>query len=98
MMRTKNLERQVEFDLTLYVSGASPNSLKAINNIQCIVEEKLKGRYSLNIVDIYQDKSAAASEQIVALPMLVKKSPLPEKRLIGDMSDTHKVLRGLGIE
>jgi circadian clock protein KaiB len=97
-MRSKNKETQVEFELTLYVSGASPNSLKAISNIQCIVEEKLKGRYSLNIVDIYQDKSAAVAEQVVALPMLVKRFPLPEKRLIGDMSDTHKVLRGLGIE
>jgi circadian clock protein KaiB len=97
-MRQKSPEKEVEFDLTLYVSGASPNSLKAINNIQCIVEEKLKGRYNLKIIDIYQDKSAAVAEQIVALPMLVKKSPLPEKRLIGDMSDTKKVLRGLGLE
>jgi circadian clock protein KaiB len=97
-MRPKTSEKEFEFELTLYVSGASPNSLKAINNIQCIVEEKLKGRYSLRIIDIYQDKSAAVAEQIVALPMLVKKSPLPEKRLIGDMSDTQKVLRGLGLE
>jgi circadian clock protein KaiB len=97
-MRPKTSEKEFEFELTLYVSGASPNSLKAINNIQCIVEEKLKGRYSLRIIDIYQDKSAAVAEQIVALPMLIKRSPLPERRLIGDMSDTHKVLRGLGLE
>jgi circadian clock protein KaiB len=97
-MRSKSAEKEIEFELTLYVSGASPNSLKAINNIQCIVEEKLKGRYNLQIIDIYQDKSAAVAEQIVALPMLIKRSPLPERRLIGDMSDTHKVLRGLGLE
>lgn len=83
--------------LKLFVSGASPNSVRAINNIQTILETYLKNKYKLSIVDIYQEKSLAQQEQIIALPLLVKKFPLPERRLIGDMSDTAKVLDHLGI-
>jgi hypothetical protein len=57
----------------------------------------LKGKYSLEIIDVYQQAAIAEKEQIIALPLLVKTHPLPERRLIGDMSDTAKVLRGLGI-
>lgn len=85
-----------KYILKLFVSGASRNSVRAINNLQQILNEHLKDRYSLSIIDLYQEEKLAHDEQIVALPLLVKKFPLPEKRLIGDMSNTEKVLKGLG--
>jgi len=92
-------KKQKEFDyiLKLFVSGSSPNSIRAINNLQRILDTHLTGRYSLSIIDLHQDKALAETEQIIALPLLIKKHPLPERRLIGDMSDTQKVLNGLGI-
>lgn len=85
------------FVLRLYVAGASPNSTRAIVNLREICERHLKGNYRLQIIDVYQDKSLAAQQQLLALPLLVKISPYPERKLIGDMSDTAKVLHGLGI-
>ncbi len=86
------------YKLRLFVTGASPNSLRAITNIKVFCENNLKGKYELEIIDIYQQPLIAQKEQIVALPMLLKKFPLPERKLIGDMSDTEKVFRGLGLE
>ncbi len=83
--------------LRMYVTGASPNSAKAISNIKNICEVHLKGMYNLEIIDIYQQPLIAQKEQVIALPMLVKSTPLPLKRLIGDMSDTKKVLSALGL-
>ena len=85
------------YQLKLYITGASPNSAKAVNNIKNICEKFLKDRYQLEIIDIYQQPLLAASQQIIALPLLIKSSPLPAKRLIGNMSDVDKVLRGLDI-
>lgn len=96
-MEAKTQHGVHEYELKLFVSGASPNSLKAINNIQRIMETHASGNYNLQIIDVYQEKSMAQTEQIVALPLLVRKSPLPERRLIGDMSNESKVLLGLGI-
>lgn len=92
-----NKKQRAKYVLKLFVSGASPNSVRAINNIQKVLENHLAGKYSLNIIDLYQDKTTAEKEQIIAVPLLIKKHPLPERRLIGDMSDTKKVLDGLGI-
>ena len=85
------------FVLRLYVTGASLNSLRAISNLKQICESHIKGNYSLEIIDVYQQKDIAESEQLIALPLLIKTFPLPERRLIGDMSDSKKVLRGLGL-
>jgi circadian clock protein KaiB len=95
-MKANNQHAEKDYDLKLFISGASPNSIRAINNIQRILETHLSGRYNLQIVDVYQEKSVAQREQIVALPMLVRKHPLPERRLIGDMSNEAKVIDGLG--
>jgi len=84
--------------LRLYIAGASPNSVKAINNLRIICETHLKGRYSLDIIDVYQRPLIAKDEQVVALPLLIKTSPLPIRRLIGNMSDTEKVLKGLSLD
>jgi len=86
-----------EYVLRLFITGATPNSLRAVSNIRQFCEEHLKGRYSLEIIDVYQQGEMAKKEQLVALPMLLKKHPLPEKRLVGDLSDTQKVLKGLGL-
>jgi len=91
------LSNKVEYVLKLFISGASPNSVKAIDNLKKILEEHIQYKYTLEVIDVYQDASLAQKEQIIALPLLIKKQPLPERKLIGDMSDTAKVLLGLGI-
>lgn len=83
--------------MRLFVTGASPNSMRAIANIRKICEQKLEGRYQLEIIDVYQQPRIAETEQIIALPLLIRKFPFPEKRLIGDLSDTEKVIKGLEI-
>ena len=85
------------FVLRLYITGASPNSLRAVENLRLLCEIHLKGKYSLEVIDVYQQAAITEEEQIIALPLLIKTHPLPQRRLIGDMSDTEKVLRGLGI-
>ena len=85
------------YRLRLFVTGATPNSTRAISNLTEFCDTYLKGRYELEIVDVYQQPHMAEREQIIALPMLIKKSPLPKRRLIGDMSDTDKVLKGLNL-
>ena len=83
--------------LRLYITGASPNSVKAISNLKEICEEYLKNNYSLEIIDVYQQAALAKEEQLIALPLLVKQFPLPERRLVGDLSRKEKVLKGLGL-
>jgi circadian clock protein KaiB len=83
--------------LRLFITGASANSRRAVINLKDICEKYIKDNYSLEIVDVHQQKSIAAKEQLVALPLLIKISPSPERRLIGDLSDTVRVLKGLGI-
>ena len=87
----------VEYVLRLFITGATPNSVRAVTNIKQICEDHLKGRYSLEIIDVYQQVGIAEQEQLIALPLLIKKTPLPERRMIGDLSDTGKVLKGLGL-
>jgi len=96
-MEIDNKTDMPEYVLTLFVSGASVNSVKAINNLQKILEKYVRGRHSLKIIDVHQERALAEHEQIIALPLLIKKLPLPERRLIGNMSDTEKVLNGLGL-
>lgn len=84
--------------LRLFITGASPNSTRAISNLKSICEEYLQGRYELEIIDVYQQPLIAEREQLIALPLLIKKAPGIERRLIGDMSNKEKVLKGLGIE
>lgn len=84
-----------KYILRLFVTGILPNSARAVVNINALCEKYLKGRYELEIIDIYQQPALALAEDIIAIPVLIKKSPLPEERLIGDLSDTEKVLKGL---
>ncbi len=71
--------------------------MRAITNLKDICDKYLQDKYSLEIIDVYKDVLIAKQEQIIALPLLVKKFPLPERRLIGDLSDTGKVLKMFGI-
>jgi circadian clock protein KaiB len=87
-----------KFVLKLYVSGITPRSTRAIENIRKICEENLAGRYELEIVDIFQQPEAARQEQIIAAPTLIKKLPLPLRKFIGDLSDTEKILVGLQVK
>ncbi|MCF2445432.1 circadian clock KaiB family protein [Dyadobacter sp. CY345] len=86
-----------KYVLRLFITGASTNSVRAISNIKQICEEYIADRYTLEIIDVYQQKEVAEREQLIALPLLIKSFPLPERRLIGDMSDTKRVLNGLGL-
>jgi circadian clock protein KaiB len=90
-------EETFEYVLRLYITGATPNSIRAVTNIKLICEEHLKGRYSLEIIDVYQEVKIAEEEQLVALPLLIKRHPSPVRRMIGDLSNTEKVLKGLGL-
>jgi circadian clock protein KaiB len=91
-------EEPGKYVLRLYVSGTTPNSQRAIDNIRKICEEHLQNRYELEIIDIYQQPALARDGQIVAAPTLIKKLPLPLRRFIGDMSKTEKILIGLDLE
>ncbi len=86
-----------KYILKLYIAGLSPRSERAITNIKKICETHLKGRYELQVIDLYQYPKLAKGEQIVAVPTLVKKLPLPLRKIIGDMSDEDKVLVGLDL-
>jgi len=86
-----------EYVLRLYVSGMTPNSVQAIENVRKICEEHLEGRYQLEIVDIYQQPIFAKEGQIVAAPTLVKELPPPLRKFIGNLSQTEKILLGLDI-
>lgn len=83
--------------LHLYITGASPNSIRAVENIKVLCEKYLANTYELEVIDIHQQPKRAQEEDIIALPLLIKKAPGKERRLIGDMSNTNKVLRGLGL-
>ena len=86
-----------EYMLRLFITGASPNSIRAVENLKALCEEHLAGRYKLEIIDIHQQRELAENENVIALPLLIKKYPGPERRMIGDMSDTARVLKGLGL-
>ena len=83
--------------LRLYVTGMTARSARAVKNLQSICDEYLEGRYDLEVVDIYQQPVLTRGEQIIAAPTLIKKLPLPMRRIIGDMSNRERVLLGLDL-
>jgi circadian clock protein KaiB len=84
-----------KYVLKLYVAGMTPGSVRAIANAKQICEEYLVGCYLLEVVDLYQQPLMAREEQITAVPALIKILPLPSRRVVGDLSDTQRVLQGL---
>jgi circadian clock protein KaiB len=87
----------VQYVLKLYVSGSTPRSVKAIQNIKKICDEYLTDRYDLEVIDIYQRPLLAKGEQIIAVPTLIKKLPSPLRTFIGDLSTVDRILLGLDI-
>ncbi|MBW6500030.1 MAG: circadian clock KaiB family protein [Bacteroidales bacterium] len=83
--------------LRLYVAGESPKALTAYANLKKICQEQLKGRYSIEIIDLLENPQLGAEYQILALPTLVRKLPVPVRKIIGDLSNTERVLVGLDI-
>ena len=90
------LEQQ-HYCLRLYIAGTTPRSTKALQRIKSICETYLQGRYDLEVIDVYQSSEQMHLDNIVAIPTLIKQLPLPLQRMIGDLSDTEKVLFGLDI-
>lgn len=87
-----------QYVLKLYVAGQSPKSVNAIANINKICEENLHGCYELKVIDLYQQPQLAQGDQIIAVPTLIRDPPPPLRRIIGDLSDTGRVLVGLDIQ
>jgi circadian clock protein KaiB len=85
-----------KYVLDLYIAGMTPRSMAAVHNLRDICEKNLADRCQLKIIDIYQDPSTAKEHQIVAVPTLIKRLPLPQRRFIGDMSKTDRILSQLG--
>lgn len=86
-----------QYVLRLYVSGATPRSAEAIANLRDICETHLKGRFDLQVIDIYQQPELVRDQQIIAAPTLIKQLPLPLRRLVGDLSKEERVLVGLDL-
>lgn len=86
------------FRFSLFVSGATPRSARAIMNIKAICDKHLNGKYKIEVVDIYQQPERLSSDQVVAVPTLVKQYPLPVRKFIGDLSDTQRLVSGLNLE
>lgn len=88
---------QDKYMLSLYITGSTSRSVLAISNLKKICDEYLEGKYELEVIDLYKKPYLAKEEQIIAAPTLIKKLPLPFRRIIGDMSNEEKVLLGLDL-
>ena len=97
MKQAASHARQAKYVLRLYVSGSTLKSGRAVENIKRICEEHLRNRYNLEVIDVYQQPDLARGDQIVAVPTLIKRRPLPLRRLIGDLSNNENVLLGLDL-
>jgi circadian clock protein KaiB len=92
------IRNRAKYVLRLYVTGMTPKSTQAIANVEKLCKEHLAGRYELKVIDIYQQPKLIQGEQIIATPTLIKKLPLPLRKLIGDMSDTERFLVGIDLK
>jgi circadian clock protein KaiB len=106
MMRTRTVKRRAAgaawrparfWQLRLYVAGQTPKSLTAFSNLKGICENHLKGRYRIEVIDLMEKPQLSKGDQIVAIPTLVRKLPVPVRKIIGDLSDTERVLVGLDL-
>jgi circadian clock protein KaiB len=106
MMKTKTMKRRAAgagarldkvWQLRLYVAGQTPKSLTAFSNLKTICEDHLKGRYDIEVIDLLEQPQLSRGDQILAIPTLVRKLPQPVRKIIGDLSDTERVLVGLDL-
>lgn len=87
-----------QFNLRLYVAGQSPKAVRAFANLKKICDEHLAGRYSIEVIDLIENPKLGRGDQILAVPTLVRRLPEPIKRIIGDLSNTERVLVGLDLQ
>jgi circadian clock protein KaiB len=95
--RTRSQSEKKAYELRLYVAGQTPKSLTAFANLKKICEEHLAGQYHIEVVDLLKHPQLASGDQILAIPTLVRKLPEPIKKIIGDLSNTERVLVGLDL-
>ncbi|HEX6271084.1 MAG TPA: circadian clock protein KaiB [Anaerolineales bacterium] len=95
--RTRSRRSQKAYELRLYVAGQTPKSLAAFANLRRICEEHLAGQYHIEVIDLVKEPQLASGDQILAIPTLVRKLPEPIKKIIGDLSNTERVLVGLDL-
>jgi circadian clock protein KaiB len=91
------LKADKEYQLRLYVAGLTPKSVLALQNLKRYCEEHLKGKYSIEIIDLLENPQLAEGDQILAIPTLVRRVPSPIRKIIGDLSNEEKVLVGLDL-
>ena len=96
--KTSVRPRQMKYVLRLYINDSTVKSRLAVENIKRVCEQHLEGRYDLEVIDIHKRANLARDEHIVAVPMLIRRLPVPLQRLVGDMSDLNKVLFGLDLK
>lgn len=94
---TKGSKKEKEWELRLYVAGQTPKSMTAFANLKKICEEHLAGQYHIEVIDLVKNPQLASGDQILAIPTLVRKLPQPIRKIIGDLSNTERVLVGLDI-
>jgi circadian clock protein KaiB len=90
-------ESERHYELRLYVAGQTPRSMEAFSNLKKICEEHLKGRYSIEVIDLLENPRLAKGDQILAIPTLVRRLPEPVRKIIGTLADTERVLVGLDL-
>jgi circadian clock protein KaiB len=93
----KNSKTNEVIDLRLYIAGQTPKSLAAISNLKALCDEHLDGQYRVEVVDLLKNPTLAKDHQILAIPTLVRSLPVPIRKIIGDLSDTARVLVGLDV-
>jgi circadian clock protein KaiB len=94
---TNGAEAPVEWDLRLYIAGRTPKCVAAFTNLQKFCQEHLAGKYRIEVIDLLENTQLAKGDQILAIPTLVRKLPEPIKKIIGDLSNTERVLVGLDL-
>jgi circadian clock protein KaiB len=94
--RTLKEKKALIYVLRLFVTGTTPNSIRAVQNLKRICEANLKGKYDLEVIDLYQQPEEAKLHNILAAPTLLKLEPRPVKRILGDLSDEIKVMEAVG--
>lgn len=98
MSTRKSGSHEEKWELRLYTAGQTPRSLAAIKNLRKVCDEHLAGRYDIEVVDLLKNPRLAKDHQIVAIPTLVRKLPVPIRKIIGDLSDTERTLVGLQLK
>lgn len=94
---TSNIQENEKWILRLYVAGQTPKCLTAFTNLKKICETQLKGKYRIEVIDLLENPHLSRDDQILAIPTLVRKLPVPVRKIIGDLSNTQRVLIGLDI-